>query len=225
MAVIRLKRGTSVPTTSNLTNLGELAFNYSKNELYIRGNSEVVKVGGDMERLYYFEGNTSSHSFIYPFDKDYIYKVHVIASTRTSSVDSSATQINYLNSSSSLFSGSYLSFTVTDNNISTITSYKNTSSFYVNDSFSNTVTPSYATTKVIDFEISPTFESGVASVYQWVAYGTSICSVSDQANAPITLAHFAHSIDGTLGGLTINPGLDIGTYSPYAVSLYRIKRR
>lgn len=53
----------------------------------------------------------------------------------------------------------------------------------------------------------------------------SICSVSDQANSPITMTNFAHSVYGTLGGLTINPGLDIGTYSPFAVTLYRIKRK
>lgn len=46
MAVIRVKRGTTTPTTSNLTNLGEMAFNYSSNELFIRGQSSVVKIGG-----------------------------------------------------------------------------------------------------------------------------------------------------------------------------------
>lgn len=225
MATIRVKRGTTTPTTSNLSYLGELAFNYNKNELYVRGSSAVVKIGGEMERVYYFEGDTPSHLFLYQFDKEYIYKVHVIASTRTSSVDTSSTVINYLSSSQALFNGSYLSFTVSDNSVSSISTYKNTSSFYINDSYSNTVTPNYATTKVIDFEISPTFESGVLSTYQWVAYGTSVCSVSDQSNAPITLAHFAHSIDGTLGGLMINPGLEIGAYDPFAVTVYRIRRR
>lgn len=46
MAVIRVKRGTTNPTTSNLTNLGEMAFNYSSNELFIRGQSSVVKING-----------------------------------------------------------------------------------------------------------------------------------------------------------------------------------
>lgn len=178
-----------------------------------------------MEKVYYYEGDGAVHSFTYPFNKEYIYKIHIIASTRSSSSDPSPTTINYLCSSSSLFNGSYLSFTVSDNNVSSISSYNNTSSFYINDSYSNTVNPSYATTKLIDFEISPTFESGVLSTYQWVAYGTSVCSVSDQANAPITLTHFAHSIDGTLGGLKIDSGLDIGTYDPFAVTVYRIKRR
>jgi hypothetical protein len=87
MATIRVKRGTTTPTTSNLSYLGELVFNYNKNELYVRGSSSVVKIGGEMERVYYFEGDTSSHLFLYQFNKEYIYKVHVIASTRTSSVD------------------------------------------------------------------------------------------------------------------------------------------
>lgn len=45
MAVIRVKRGTSKPPTSNLTYLGELAFNYSTNELYARSSSSIVKIG------------------------------------------------------------------------------------------------------------------------------------------------------------------------------------
>jgi hypothetical protein len=224
MAVIRLKRGTTKPTTSNLTYTGELAFNYSTNELYARNSTEVVKIGGEMEMVYYYEGATSFHSFQYSFNRDYIYKVHVIASTRTSTADSTSTIINY-QLSTTLYNGSYVYSMINDANGTMISSGKNTNMFIINDSYSGTVTPSYAVTKVIDFEISPTFESGVTNTYQWVSYGTSVCSVSDQSNAPLTYTHFAHSIDGSLGGLTINPGLDSGSTSPFAVTVYRIKRK
>ena len=40
--VIKVKRGTSTPTTSNLANIGEFAFDYSANKLYIRSSSQVV---------------------------------------------------------------------------------------------------------------------------------------------------------------------------------------
>lgn len=42
--VIKVKRGTSIPTTSNLANIGEFAFDYSANKLYIRSSSQVVCV-------------------------------------------------------------------------------------------------------------------------------------------------------------------------------------
>ena len=42
--VIKVKRGTSTPTTSNLANIGEFAFDYSSNKLYIRSSSNVVCV-------------------------------------------------------------------------------------------------------------------------------------------------------------------------------------
>lgn len=46
--VIQIKRGTSTPTTSNLTNLGELAFDYSANKLYIRSSSSVICINSDL---------------------------------------------------------------------------------------------------------------------------------------------------------------------------------
>jgi hypothetical protein len=115
---------------------------------------------------------------------------------------------------------------VNDNNVNvTKTSERNISSFLINDYFSNSVTPAYAITKVIDFEISPTFESSVSSTYQWVAYGTSITTVSDQSNAPISYTQFVHSIDGALGGLKIDPGLDVGSSDSFAITVYRMKRK
>lgn len=39
---IQIKRGTRVPTTSNLTKVGEMAVNYSTGKVYIRLSSSVV---------------------------------------------------------------------------------------------------------------------------------------------------------------------------------------
>lgn len=52
MAVIRVKRGTTNPTTSHLTQVGEMAINTSTNEVFIRGNTGVVKIGGGWTLLY-----------------------------------------------------------------------------------------------------------------------------------------------------------------------------
>lgn len=225
MAIIRVKRGTTTPTTSNLTNIGELAFDYSKDELFVRGSSSVVKIGGELERVYYYEGNVSYHAFDYSFNRDYIYKVHVIAATNGTSVDSSSSIISY-KSGSNFFSGSYVSSMINDvNSTVTKTSARNAISFIVNDAYSNSVSPSYAITKVLDFEISPTFEYSYQSTYQWVAYGTSITTVSDQANAPITYSHFAHSVDANLAGIQINPGLTTGSVDAIAITVYRMKRK
>ena len=52
MQIIKIKRGTTKPTTSNLTQVGEMAINTSTNEVFIRGNTSVVKVGGGFKLLY-----------------------------------------------------------------------------------------------------------------------------------------------------------------------------
>lgn len=229
MAIIRVKRGTTKPTTSNLTNVGEMAFNYSSNELFIRGQSSVVKVGGggEIELIYQYEGSVSSHKAILSFSNQYFYKVHVIAATNGGNSDSSRTTIYYHGSNGSgNFSGGYLSLMLNDRYSSTTRlSAKSISSFDINDGFSRSVTPSYAVTKVIDFEISPTFESNYSSTYTWISYGKSITTVSDQSNAPISMVDFAHVVDGTLGGLTIDPGLDMGLTDSLAISIYRIRRK
>lgn len=225
MAILRVKRGTSIPTTSNLSYLGELAFNYSTNELYVRGTSNVVKIGGEMEMVHYYEGSASLINVTYNFDRNYIYKVHVIAATNGGTSDTSQTVINYRTSGGSNFLGSYVNIMNSDVTQNFTNSSKYNSSFTINDAFSSSVTPSYAVTKVIDFELSPTFESSYTSTYQWVAYGCSICTVSDQSNAPMTYTQFAHSIDGQLGGIYINPGLDLGSNDSIAISIYRIKRK
>lgn len=60
MAIIRVKRGTTTPTTSNLTQVGEMGFNTNTNELFIRGNSSVVKIGGGFTLLYEGTGTIPS---------------------------------------------------------------------------------------------------------------------------------------------------------------------
>jgi len=52
VALIKIKRGTTTPTTSNLTQVGEMALNTSTNEVFIRGNTNVVKIGGGFSLLY-----------------------------------------------------------------------------------------------------------------------------------------------------------------------------
>ena len=39
---IIIKRGTKEPTTSNLTSIGEIAFDYQNKKLYVRAASKVV---------------------------------------------------------------------------------------------------------------------------------------------------------------------------------------
>ena len=226
MAIIRVKRGTTTPTTSQLSHLGEIAFDYSSNELFVRSSSQVVKVGGVGEQVYYYEGNVSSHQFNYTFNRDSIYRIHVISATNSRTADMSPTTFNYLTSTNSLLSGSYINVMYSDNyNGMARTSARSTSSFIINDPYTNSVAPRYAVTKVIAFELSPTFESGFNSTWQWVANGTSTCTGSDQANAPLTYTQFVHSIARTPAGMRIDPGLDLGTTSSIAVSIYRIKRR
>ena len=52
MPIIRIKRGTTTPTTSNLSYVGEMAINTLTNEVFIRGTSSVVKIGGGFTLLY-----------------------------------------------------------------------------------------------------------------------------------------------------------------------------
>lgn len=226
MAVIRVKRGTTTPTTSHLTLVGELGFDYTNNALYARNTTSVVKIGGEMEKVFYFEGNVSSHAFLYTFSPLYIYKIHVIASTTIGTADLSSTTINYLQNLSTNLTGSFTSLMVNDVNTSPVrTSSRNTSAFVINDPYSNSVTPQYAYTKMIDFEFSPTSEGSPNSHYQWVSYGHSISTASDQSNAPITHATFAHSVNGPVFGLRIDPGLDLGSADSLSIVVYRITRK
>lgn len=226
MAVIRVKRGTTNPTTSNLSQVGEMGFNTSTNELFIRANSSVVKIGGLEELVYTYTGNASSHTMTHSFSNQFIYRLVVLASTNYKGTDTSQTYFNYQSAGGSNYSGTYLS-TYFNDVYSTYTkiSSRSITSYYVADSFSSSVSATYAITKTIDMNIYPAFESSTSSTYQWITRGTSITSVSDQSNAPVTFAEFVHSIDGSLGRIFINPGLDLGSTDTIQVSLYRIKRK
>lgn len=52
MAIIKIKTGTTTPTTSHLTEIGEIALNTITNEVFIRSTSSVVKIGGGWQLLY-----------------------------------------------------------------------------------------------------------------------------------------------------------------------------
>lgn len=52
MPIIRIKRGTSTPTISNLTQTGEMAINTNSDEIFIRSTSGIVKVGGGFTLIY-----------------------------------------------------------------------------------------------------------------------------------------------------------------------------
>ena len=226
MATIRVKRGTTAPTTSNLTNVGELAFDYTNNHLYARGSSAVVKVGGELEKVYSYQGTAYYKSLVYSFNKDYIYKVHIIASTNGASVDGSDSYIYYRTSSQSNLYGSYISHHVNtvDTNHSK-SSGTNAYRFYIEDSYLAGPTIVSGITKVIDFEISPTFKSSYNDVQQWVTFGKSITTLTDQNDAPIKMVDFAHSFNGVLGALYINPGLNVGSPDSISVTIYRTKRK
>jgi len=226
VATIRVKRGTTKPTTSNLINLGELAFDYSKNALYARGSSEVVKIGGELELVYSYEAAVSISSITYTFSPDYIYKIHIIASTQGTTIDSSLTTINYRSAILSYLYGSCHSVYSNDN-LTTITksTVKNTSAFVIQDAHSSGAALTSGITKVIDFELSPTYATSLTDIKQWVAQGRSVTTVTGQAEATITLADFVHSIFGTIGNLYINPGLNLGSPDHMSVSIYRTLRK
>jgi hypothetical protein len=90
---------------------------------------------------------------------------------------------------------------------------------------SSGVTLTSGISKVIDFEISPTFSTSLSAIQQWVTYGKAVTTVTGQANATITMVDFAHSIFGTIGNLYINPGLDLGSPDLISVSIYRTARK
>ncbi|MCF7925411.1 MAG: hypothetical protein K9L26_02660 [Candidatus Izimaplasma sp.] len=226
MATIRVKRGTTTPTTSNMSYLGELAFDYNNEALYARGSSSVIKIGGELEKVYFYQGYAYYHSLVYNFDPDYIYKVHVIAGTQSTSADTSDTYIYYRTSSNSNLYGSYVSHHVNTEDTTHInTSNKNTYRYYIEDSYQSGPAITSGITKVIDFEISPTFHSGYTDTNQWVAYGKSITTNNAQNDASIKMADFAHSFNGNLGALYINPGMSVGSPDSISVTIYRIRRK
>ena len=226
MAILRVKRGTTKPSTANLSYVGELAFDYTNNALYARNSTEVVKVGGELELVYQIESAASSISVSYPFSSDYIYKIVVLASTYGSTVDTSSTTINYRTSGLSSISGSALA-TYSNDVASGVTKMfiGSSSSFSIPDSYSNGIALTSGISKTITFELSPIFSTGFTDVRQWLSTGRSITTVTGQTNASITMADFAHTIGGTPQNLLINPGLNLGSPDLISVSIYRTARK
>ena len=226
MAILRVKRGTTKPSTANLSYVGELAFDYTNNALYARNSTAVVKVGGELELVYQIETAASSISVSYAFSSAFIYKIVVTASTYGSTVDTTSTTVNYRTSGLSNISGSSLA-TYANDVISGVTRTFNGSStsYAIPDSYSNGITLSSGISKTITFQLSPIFSTGFTDVRQWLSTGRSVTTVTGQANASITMADFAHSIGGTPQNLLINPGLDLGSPDLISVSIYRIARK
>lgn len=226
MAIIRVKRGTAKPTTAQLNYLGELAFNYNDNALYARTPSSVVKIGGEMELVYAHEGYDYIHTINYQFSPDYIYKVHIISSTYGSSLDLSDTYFYYRTVSSSTLIGSYLNYHAsTESNIYQTRSAKNTTVQYIEDSYESGPTITSGISKVISFEISPMFRSSLSDIVQWIAYGKSVTSLSGQGNSTIKSCDFVHSVNGVLGQIYVNTGLNLGAPDSLSINVYRIKRK
>lgn len=226
MAIIRVKRGTAKPTTAQLNYLGELAFNYNDNALYARTPSSVVKIGGEMELVYAYEGYDYIHTINYQFSPDYIYKVHIISSTYGSSLDLSDTYFYYRTVSSSTLIGSYLNYHAsTESNIYQTRSAKNTTVQYIEDSYELGPTITSGISKVISFEISPMFRSSLSDIVQWIAYGKSVTSLSGQGNSTIKSCDFVHSVNGVLGQIYVNTGLNLGAPDSLSINVYRIKRK
>lgn len=226
MATIRVKRGTTKPSTAALSQVGELAFDYSNNALYARNSTAVVKIGGELEKVYAYEGISYNISVTLAFDPDYIYKVHVIATTQGTTVDTSSTSISYRTSTAINLLGSYLSIYSNDATYTALKSAaRNVSTFSILDAHSSGTTLTSGLAKVIDFEISPTFATSHSDTRQWVAYGKSVTTVTGQNDATITMADFVHSFNGALGNIYINPGLNLGTPDLISATIYRTLRK
>jgi len=226
MAILRVKRGTTKPSTANLAYVGELAFDYTNNALYARNSTSVVKVGGEQELVYSIETASSSISVSYAFNSAYIYTIVVIATTYGSTVDTSSTTINYRTSGLSNISGSALA-TYANDVASGVTKMFNGSStsLAIPDSYSSGITLSSGISKTITFQLTPIFSTGFTDVRQWLSTGRSVTTVTGQANASITMTEFAHSIGGVPQNLLINPGLDLGSPDLISVSIYRTARK
>jgi len=222
MSVIRVKRGTTTPTTSNVTNVGEMAFDYNNDALFIRGSSSMVRVGA-MEQIKFYEGNTEHYHFEHDYDRNYIYKFHIVCST--SAKDTSSSYLKYYEQYT-LCEGASATMYLKDSNsgVSVLTG-RSKNLFYLYDAYNTSVDPKYATTKVIDFEMSPTQETSVNSSYAWVIQGKSTCCASDQSDTPITFSIFSHAVDARLTGVEIYSGLNAGSSDTFAVSVYRMRRR
>ena len=226
MAIIRVKRGSAKPTTAQLNYLGEIAFNYNNNALYARTVSSVVKIGGEMENVYDYEGYAYTHTLNYAFDPDYIYKVHIISSTYGTSIDVSDTYFYYRTGASSTLTGSYLNYYAsTESNIYQTRSSKNTTVQYIEDSYESGPIITSGISNVISFELSPMFRSSLSDIVQWTAYGKSVTTLSGQGDTTIKSCDFVHSVNGVLGQIYINTGLNLGSPDIISINVCRIKRK
>jgi len=226
MAIIRVKRGTAKPTTAQLNYLGELAFDYNNNALYARTPSSVVKIGGELELVYTYEGYAYTHTLNYAFDPDYIYKIHVISSTSGASADISDTYFYYRTAASSTLLGSYLNYYAsTESSVYQTRSARNTTVQYIEDSYESSPTITSGITKVISFDLSPTFNASLSDNAQWNAYGKSVTTLSGQGDTTIKSCDFVHSVNGNLGQIYINTGLNLGSPDSLSITVYRMKRK
>jgi hypothetical protein len=226
MAIIRVKRGTTKPTTAQLNYLGELAFDYNNNALYARTPSSVVKIGGEMELVYTYEGYAYTHTLNHEFDPDYIYKVHIISSTYGTLADVSDTYFYYRTAESSTLIGSYLNYHAsTESGVYQTRSAKNATVQYIEDSYELEPTITSGITKVISFELSPTFNASLSDNVQWNSYGKSVTTLSGQGDTTIKSCDFVHSVNGSLGQLYINTGLNLGSPDSLSITIYRMKRK
>jgi hypothetical protein len=226
MAIIMVKRGTAKPTTAQINYLGELAFDYNNNALYARTPSSVVKIGGEMEIVYSYEGSAYTHTLNYVFDSDYIYKFHIVSSTYGTSADVSDTYLYYRTAASSMLLGSYLNYYAsTESNVYQTRSARNTTVQFIEDSYESGPTITSGITKVISFELTPTFNASLSNNAQWNVYGKSVTTLSGQGDTTIKACDFAHSVYGSLGQIYINTGLNLGSPDSLSITIYRIKRK
>jgi len=226
MAIIRVKRGTAKPTTAQLNYLGELAFDYNNNALYARTPSSVVKIGGELELVYTYEGYAYTHTLNYAFDPDYIYKIHIISSTSGASADISDTYFYYRTAASSTLLGSYLNYYAnTESSVYQTRSARNTTVQYIEDSYESSPTITSGITKVISFDLSPTFNASLSDNAQWNAYGKSVTTLSGQGDTTIKSCDFVHSVNGNLGQIYINTGLNLGSPDSLSITVFRMKRK
>lgn len=225
MAVIRVKRGTTTPTTSNLTHIGELAFDYQNNALFARSASSVIRIGGggEVELVAAYQGGVPSHILSHAFDRNYIYRVvALVSSTASQQVNSS---INYRATNHVNNIGSMINVRSNDVYSGVTKAHsRNVSTFTIFDAYSGTVTATNGVTKVIDFDLIPFLHTSTGSTLQWSAKGHSICTATGQGNTGITYSEFAHSFNGSFGSVRINSGFTTGIRS-FAVSLYRVRRQ
>jgi len=226
MAIIRVKRGTAKPTTAQLNYLGELAFDYNNNALYARTPSSVVKIGGELELVYSYEGYAYTHTLNYAFHPDYVYKLHIISSTYGTSVDTSDTYFYYRTAASSTLLGSYLNYHAsTESSVYQTRSAKNSTIQYIEDSYESGPTITSGITKVISFDLSPTFNASLSNIAQWNAYGKSVTTLSGQGDTTVKSCDFVHSVNGSLGQIYINTGLNLGSPDSLSITVYRMKRK